>query len=48
MRLQYMLIPAIGVDEGSTGAMENNPIKKQWIPTNSTVHLIITSNPQRS
>jgi hypothetical protein len=40
MSLQHMFTPTIGVHEGSTGTMENSPVKKQWIPTYSAIHLL--------
>jgi hypothetical protein len=39
MSLQYMLIPAIGVHKGTTGTMENNPVKKRRISAHSAIHL---------
>jgi len=44
MSLQYMLIPTVGVHKGTTGTMENNPVKKQWIATYSTIHLATSYN----
>jgi hypothetical protein len=40
VRLQYMFIPAVGVYEGTTGAVENNPVINQWIPAHSAIHLL--------
>jgi len=39
MGLQHVLTPAVGMHKSSTRAMENDPIEKQWIPANNTVHL---------
>jgi hypothetical protein len=44
MRLQYMLIPTVGMHKGTAGTMENNPVIEQWIPTCSTIHLITLFN----
>jgi hypothetical protein len=32
------------VHKGTTGTMENNPVKKQWIPAHNTVHLPASCN----
>jgi hypothetical protein len=32
------------VNISTTGTMENNPIKKQWIPTYSAIHLCASYN----
>ena len=40
MRLQYVLIPAVGVYKGTTGTMENNPVINQWISAHSAIHLL--------
>jgi hypothetical protein len=44
MSLQYMLIPTVGMHKDTTGTMENNPVKKQWIPAHSTIHLLTSYN----
>jgi hypothetical protein len=44
MSLQYMLIPTVGVYKDTTGTMENNPVKKQWISTHSAIHLLTSCN----
>jgi hypothetical protein len=40
MSLQYMLIPTVGVYKDTTGTMENNSVKKQWISAHSAIHLL--------
>jgi hypothetical protein len=44
MGLRYMLVPTVGVHKRATGTMENNPVKKQWIPTYSAIHLRASYN----
>jgi hypothetical protein len=44
MDLQYMLIPTVGMHKDTTGTMENNPVKEQWIPAHSTIHLHTSDN----
>lgn len=40
MSLQYMLIPAVGVHEDTTGAMEDSSVINQWISAHSAIHLL--------
>jgi hypothetical protein len=40
MSLQYMLIPTIGMYKDTTGTMEDNPVKNQWISAHSAIHLL--------
>ena len=40
MRLQYVLIPAVGVYKGTTGTMENSPVVNQWVSAHSATHLL--------
>jgi hypothetical protein len=40
MGLQYMLMPTVGVYKDTTGTMENDPVKNQWISAHSAIHLL--------
>jgi hypothetical protein len=40
MSLQYMLIPAVGVHEDTTGTMEDSSVINQWISAHSAIHLL--------
>jgi hypothetical protein len=38
--LQYVLIPAVGVYEDTTGTMEDSSVIDQWISAHGTIHLL--------
>jgi len=40
MSLQYMLIPAVGVHEDTTGTVEDSSVMNQWISAHSAIHLL--------
>jgi hypothetical protein len=41
MGLRYMLVPTVGMHKSTTGTMEDNPVKKQWISAYSAIHLCV-------
>jgi hypothetical protein len=44
MGAQYVLVPAVGVYEGTTRTMEDSPVINQWVSAYSAIHLSTSCN----